>query len=109
MTIDGPADWRLISRFVRERYEPREALSQVRCPYLAAYGGLDLLVPAWRSAEETGHALNQSDNPDVTVVVFPKGDHRLRDATSGDFVPGYLDLLGDWTAGRVSSASISRT
>jgi uncharacterized protein len=108
MTIDGPADWRLISRFVGERYEPREALSQVVCPYLAVYGGLDLLVPAWRCAEETGHALIQADNPDVTVVVFPQGDHRLRDATSQDFVPGYLDLLGGWAAGRVSPAFTSR-
>jgi uncharacterized protein len=109
MTIDGPEDWRLIGRFVKERYQPREALRQVRCPYLAVYGGLDLLVPAWRCAEETGQALNHAANPDVTVVVFPKGDHRLRDAASGDFVPGYLDLLGNWTAARVSSASISRT
>lgn len=98
LTFDEEADWRLIGRFVTEGYEPLEALQQIRCPYLAVYGGRDVLLPAWRSAEETGVALRQAGNQDSAVVVFPGGDHRIQQDGAG-FVPGYLDLLADW-AGR---------
>jgi len=93
-TIENEAEWRLTSRFVSEGYEPLEAIRQVRCPFLAVYGGRDVLVPAWQSAKETGQALQEAGNPDSTVVVFPEGDHRIQQ--HGDFVNGYLDLLADW-------------
>lgn len=102
LTIDDHADWRLICRFVNERYEPLEALRQIRCPYLAIYGGRDVLLPPWRSAEESGEALHQAENEDATIMVFPEGDHRIQDTSSGNFVTGYLDLLADWTARRIA-------
>jgi pimeloyl-ACP methyl ester carboxylesterase len=95
LTFDEEADWKLVSRFVTERYEPLEALQQIRCPYLAVYGGRDVLLPAWRSAEETGVALQQAGNQDSAVVVFPEGNHRIQQ-NGGGFVTGYLDLLADW-------------
>jgi len=101
ITIDDAEDWRLVRRFVGETHDPTDAMSRIRCPFLAIYGGLDVLLPAWQSAEESGRALGQAGNTDATIVVFPQGDHRIRDASTGDFVIGYLDLLGDWAARRV--------
>lgn len=101
LTVDDEEDWRLMCRFVAEGYEPKTALAKVVCPFLAVYGGRDVLVPAWRSAEECGRVFESSGHPDATIVVFPGGDHRIRSATHGGFVDGYLDLLGDWAAQRV--------
>lgn len=102
LTIDEPEDWRLVTRFLRERYDPVPMLRKARCAFLAVYGGRDLLVPAWRSAEETGVALEKSDTSDATIVVFPEGDHRLLLPDTDEFVPGYLDLLGDWAKRQTS-------
>lgn len=99
-TVEDERDWELTSRFVQEAYDPRDAMAQIKCPYLAIYGGLDVLVPAWQSAEETGRALREAENDDAMVAVFPTGDHRIYDAVTGKFAAGYLDLLGDWTARR---------
>ena len=101
--VDDAADWRFGQLLVEECYEPREVLARVRCPFLAIYGGRDVLVPAWRSAEETGRALEAAGNHDATVVVFAGADHRIRDARTGDFVAGYLDLLGNWAARRAGA------
>ena len=98
--VDDAADWRFGQLLVAECYEPREALARVQCPFLAVFGGRDVLVPAWRSAEETGRALEAAGNPDATVVVFAGADHRIRDETTGDFMAGYLGLLGDWAVRR---------
>ena len=87
-------------RFMGEAFDPLTALRRVAVPFLAVYGGRDVLVPAWRSAAETGEAVAAADTSDATVVVFPTGDHRIGEA--GEFVPGYLDLLGDWAARRLS-------
>jgi hypothetical protein len=98
--VEDAADWQFGCKLVDESYEPRDAMSRIRCPFLAIYGGRDVLVPAWRSAEETGRALEEAGNADATVVVFAAGDHRIRDGSSEAFVPGYLGLLGDWAARR---------
>ena len=98
--VEDAADWAHGCLLVAEGYEPAEAMAVIRCPILAVYGGRDVLVPAWRSAEESGRALDQAGNPDATVVVFPSGDHRIRDEETGEFLAGYLDLLGDWASMR---------
>jgi pimeloyl-ACP methyl ester carboxylesterase len=100
--VEDSKDWELDCQFIQEAYEPVEALSQIHVPFLAIYGGRDLLVPAWQSAEESGHALQQAGNADATVVVFPNGNHRLQDTSTGEFVTGFLELLADWLAVRVS-------
>jgi len=97
-SIDDAKDWAHGTMLVLENYEPLKALVQIRCPFLAIYGGCDVLVPAWRSAQESGNALRTAGNNESTVVVFPQGDHRIRDEMTLDFVPGYLDLLVDWTS-----------
>jgi pimeloyl-ACP methyl ester carboxylesterase len=96
------ADWGLMCRFAVERYEPAEALAQIRCPFLAVFGERDPLLPAHESAVICGKALREAGNPDATIVIFPQGNHRILLAESGEFVPGYLDLLADWAAQRVA-------
>ncbi|CAN5527042.1 hypothetical protein BH23CHL2_BH23CHL2_22650 [soil metagenome] len=103
LTLEDAETWSFIARSAAERYEPVKALSRIRCPFLAIYGAQDLLVPAWQSARESSDALHKSGNSDATIVVFPQGDHRIRDAATDDFATGYLDLLGDWTARRAGS------
>lgn len=94
--VEDEADWRFSCKLVDEGYEPRMTLRRIRCPFLAIYGGRDVLVPAWRGAEDTGRGLEEAGNRDAMVVVFAAGDHRIRDASGEGFAPGYLDLLGDW-------------
>jgi uncharacterized protein len=102
LSIDSEASWALICRFVGEQYEPIEALEQIRCPFLAIFGALDPLVPAWDSAQLTSQALATAGNRDAAVVVFPTGNHRIADVNTGEFVTGYLELLADWAARRVA-------
>jgi pimeloyl-ACP methyl ester carboxylesterase len=103
MKVEDPREWGLFLKFVDEGYDPLVALRSIRCPFLAVYGARDVLVPAWQSARETGECLVESGARDATVVVFPKGNHRIQDDETGGFVEGYLDLLGSWL-GRHASA-----
>ncbi len=103
LTIDDEEDWGLMCRFVSERYEPAEALARARCPFLAIFGALDVLVPVWESAAIYGRALREAGNRDATIVIFPQGNHRILVAETGEFASGYLDLLADWVARRVTN------
>lgn len=98
------ADWAFLWRLIEEDYRPLEALGRIGGPFLAIYGGADLLVPAWQGAEETGRALQAGGATDAAVVVFPGADHRIKEPGTDRFAAGYLDLLGDWAAARVSGA-----
>lgn len=102
VSVTDADDWALTVAFVQEAYDPLPCLRAVRCPYLAVFGGRDTLVPAWSGACETGEALSACD--DATVVVFPHGDHRIQLDGPLDFAHGYLDLLGEWAARRVTRA-----
>lgn len=102
LAIDNAEDWGGMSRFVTERYEPAEALARACCPFLALFGALDVLVPAWESAAIYARALREAGNQDATIVVFPQGNHRILVPETGEFVTGYLDVLGDWVARRVA-------
>lgn len=99
LDVEDAATWEHVGRFVREAFEPLEALSTARCPVLAVFGGLDQLVPASQSAAECGQTLARAGNPDPTVLAFPTGDHRMQDA-AGQLVPGYTALLASWAARR---------
>ena len=100
-TAETEGEWRHICTLLSEDYEPVETMRRIRCPFLAVYGGLDTLVPAWRSAHETGRELQRAGNSDAAVVVFPDGNHRI-EQEPGTFVKGYLDLLSGWIARTVS-------
>lgn len=102
-TFDDADDWDHVRRLTVEPFDPVAALAGVRCPILVVYGGLDRLLPPWRGAQESGEALARSASSDATVLVFPRGDHRIQESQTGGFVDGYLDLLGDWTSRRVAA------
>ncbi len=101
-TVEDENDWVHFRQLVSEPHDPLSDLNRVTCPFLAVYGGLDTLLPAWQGAEECGRAFAAAANVDATVMVFPRGDHRLQDQVNKEFVPGYLDLLGTWTATRLA-------
>jgi dipeptidyl aminopeptidase/acylaminoacyl peptidase len=93
--------WRLICTF-----DPVPALEKVHCPVLAVLGAKDTFVPAEKSARIWQAALAQAGNNDVTIKVFPGGDHSLLACKTGGlkeiprargFVPGYFDTLREWT------------
>jgi pimeloyl-ACP methyl ester carboxylesterase len=93
--------WRLIHNF-----DPVPALENVRCPVLALWGAKDTFVPAEKSARIWQAALAKAGNEDVTIKVYPEGDHSLIISKNGGlkesarlrgFVPGYFETLRDWT------------
>src|SRR5207302_7337880 len=92
LTFDEADDWGLVLLFFAEAYIPVEALSRIRCPFLSVFGGLDVLLPAHKNAEIVGHALHAAGNPDVTIAIFPRGNHRMLVPGTNEFVAGYLDL-----------------
>ena len=105
MHRDDPAFWKLNAGF-----DPVPVLRKVRCPVLALYGGRDTLVPPRESAEIWRTTLKQAGNHDVTVKIFPDGDHGLRETTGGTlkdlaksrgFVPGYFETQRTWALKRV--------
>jgi pimeloyl-ACP methyl ester carboxylesterase len=102
LELEDADDWGHERRLFQEAYEPLEALTRVRCPFLAVYGAQDVLVPVWESAQLCGQALCDAGNLDATVVVFPQGNHRILIEETRQFVPGYLDLLGNWVFHRVA-------
>jgi pimeloyl-ACP methyl ester carboxylesterase len=101
--VDEPGLWGLISRLIAEQYEPAATLARVHCPFLAVFGELDTVLPALKSAAITVQALREAGNPDATIVLYPQGNHRITVAEIGEMVPGYPDLLADWTARRVAA------
>jgi pimeloyl-ACP methyl ester carboxylesterase len=103
LDIADADDWGLFQRLIQERHRPLDALARVACPFLAVFGGRDLLVPAWASAADCGRALAEAETTSSAIIVFPDGDHRLQDPAGG-FVPGYLELLARW-----GSAAVGRT
>ncbi|UGT41058.1 alpha/beta hydrolase [Nocardia yamanashiensis] len=62
-------------------YDPAPALSAMRIPVLAFYGGKDLQVPA-KQNEGPARALLSTD-PDATVVVFDGLNHLMQPADTG--------------------------
>ena len=93
-------DWHLFSKLVTEPHDPVADLANATCPFLAIFGALDGLLPAWKGAEDLGSALAAAGNTDATVTVFPNGNHRIQDQTTRELVTGYLETLGGWTAHR---------
>ncbi len=102
VTSDGPEDWAEICLWATQRFVPMDSLRRIRCPFLAVYGALDPLVPAWRGARDTGEAMAEAQNFDAAVVVVPTGNHRIQHGDPAGFVPGYLELMSDWVARRLA-------
>lgn len=93
--------WRLI-----RDYDPVPVMEKVTCPVLAVFGAKDTFLPAEKSARIWQAALEKAGNNDATIRVFQNGDHSLIESKTGGlketaqarrFVPGYFELLHDWT------------
>lgn len=87
-------------------YDPRPALSKVRCPVLALYGEKDLQVPPLDNAPKLEKALEEGGNKDYTVKVFPNLNHLFQTAETGSpseygsieetFSPSALETIAEW-------------
>jgi pimeloyl-ACP methyl ester carboxylesterase len=86
-------------------YDPAPALRTLKMPVLALFGAMDHLVPPERHVAPLLTALREIGNNDVTVAVFPHGNHRLEVATPGvlqdwmiasRIVPGYFSTIEEW-------------
>lgn len=96
-------------------YDPGQDWAKVTAPVLALYGGLDVQVDAEQNQPALEASLAQAKNPDVTVKVFPEANHLFQQATTGgveeygtlstDFVPGFLDTIGEWLLAHTNTAS----
>ena len=64
LTIENAEDWAEVRLWATEPYDPIDSLRQIRCPFLAVFGALDPLLPAWRSARDAGDALAVAGNRD---------------------------------------------
>jgi uncharacterized protein len=104
--------WQWIRRILG--YDPVPALTQVSCPVLAIFGGLDSVVPAEQSAAIWEQALCRGGNTDYTIKVFPNGNHGIWAATTGGMnewsclkghVPDYYQTMIEWVRQRVTIAA----
>lgn len=95
----APVVWRFFS------YDPAADLERVSCPVLALFGGRDIIVPPDRNVGPLEEGLKRGGKADVTIKVFPAGDHVLNETPTGAMrdapflkrlVPGYLDAVRDW-------------
>ncbi|MGL6234003.1 MAG: alpha/beta hydrolase family protein [Segniliparus sp.] len=88
--------------------DPAAALSALRMPVLAFYGGKDLQVPADQSEPVARRLL--ADDPDATVHVFPDHNHLMQQADTGrvdeyarietTIDPVVLDYVTSWLVRR---------
>ncbi|GAA5062520.1 alpha/beta hydrolase family protein [Nocardia callitridis] len=85
-------------------YDPAPALSALRVPVFAFYGGHDLQVPAAQSEQPMREHL--AADPDATVHVFPGLNHLMQPAPTGNpseyagiettVAPEVLTYVTDW-------------
>ena len=111
-TVPTGAQKATLMRWRNLDLDPAPSWSRIKVPVLAFFGERDNVVPVQPSVERIGSALKQAGNSDVTIKVYPDADHIIkvplgeRPDTRGDWdwsrpVPGYLDLMIDWTLKRV--------
>lgn len=94
--------WEYFRRNARHNYDPAAWLAQVRCPVLAIFGAADLLLPVERSVTVYREALANAGNHDATIRVFAEAGHLITIPPTEALAPGFLELLTDWLAQRVT-------
>ncbi|MBO0719326.1 MAG: alpha/beta fold hydrolase [Blastocatellia bacterium] len=87
-------------------YDPRPALTRVKCPVLALNGENDMQVPALENQREIESALKTAGNKDVTIMRMPRLNHLFQTSETGmpseygkieeTFAPVALKTVGDW-------------
>jgi uncharacterized protein len=91
-------------------YDPAPALTKVKVPVLALFGGKDVQVAAVANEQAVRAALAQGGNTQVTSKIYPDANHLFQPATTGGideyaklktFVPGFLDDTVAWIKGTI--------
>jgi dipeptidyl aminopeptidase/acylaminoacyl peptidase len=86
-------------------YDPLPPLEKLNCPALIIYGELDSTVPVQGNLQLVQRALQKSGATDYKILVLPRGNHALLEATIGSnseffslkrFVPGFFNSMTDW-------------
>ena len=86
-------------------YDPAPALSKIKVPVLALFGGKDVQVAAAPNEQAIKAALAKGGNTRVTTQIYPDANHLFQPATTGGideyaklktFVPGLLDDMVGW-------------
>jgi pimeloyl-ACP methyl ester carboxylesterase len=93
-------------------YDPRPALTHVKCPVLALIGEKDMQVPPKANIPELEKALRAGGNKDVTVRELPHLNHLFQTCENGSvteyakieetFCPSALDLIAQWIVAHTS-------
>jgi uncharacterized protein len=93
--------WRTRGGFPDLDFDPVPVWERVHCPVLAIWGERDTVLPVPEAVARTEAALARSGNADVTIRVFPGAKHGIELIETGEFAPGYLELITSWTRERV--------
>jgi uncharacterized protein len=91
-------------------YDPRPALTRLRCPVLAMNGTTDSQVPATENLSAIESALRAGGNSAATIVSLPNLNHLFQTSTTGalseyakieeTFAPVALETMGRWIVER---------
>ena len=73
-------------------FDPRPFIEQMTAPGLWLLGDQDRIIPARESAQIV-HDVAEAFGRPFTVIVYPTGDHGLRDVDSGDGLDYWPDIL----------------
>lgn len=87
-------------------YDPKPALTKVKCPVLLLFGELDTQVTPAQNRTIMTEALTRSGNDHVRDLVIPRANHLFQEAVSGspseyatmkkEFAPGFLEAIEAW-------------
>lgn len=93
--------WEYFRRNANLHYNPLEWLERVKCPVLAIFGAVDLLLPVDTSVSVFQQSLAKAENKDVTIKVFADAGHLITNPVTEQLAPGFLDFITDWLKQRV--------
>ncbi len=84
----------LLAEFQRPAgdFDPRPFIEQMTAPGLWLLGDQDRIIPARESAQIVRDVAEAFGRP-FTVIVYPNGDHGLRDVDSGEGLDYWPDIL----------------
>ncbi len=86
-------------------WDLRRKSEKVRCSVLSIFGEDDDMVPPNLIATRLRQYLSDAKNRDFEVKIIPGANHYLTKTGSGwtgEFVPGYLDMMTSWIHARTS-------
>ena len=93
------------------KYDPIPTLEKIKIPVLMLFGELDLQFPPSLNKQKMEDALVKAGNKNFKSVVLPKANHLYQEAKIGspseytelkkEFVPGFLETIGNWISGIV--------